>query len=168
MSDYIVFDFNLFFSLQKEKSLNSQIVNVNQGDLTDNDVIEDSIKQSINQPESNEKSEEKIISSFNNEKLNQNKENVEKNSDNEEIKTKNKIEYHPEAIAAYELGMSKINNSHGAKDYKSAYQNFHKAANLGMIFLLLILKKSKNWNLFNYFNRTYRSSGRNRYWYLVW
>ena len=47
---------------------------------------------------------------------------------------KNEIAYEADAIAEYDLGMSKMNNSHGEKDYRSAYAHLTKAANKGKWF----------------------------------
>lgn len=57
-----------------------------------------------------------------------------------------KTEYDQETISDYELGMSKINNTHGEKDFKGAYYYLSKASTKGLISIFCSLLHADKFN----------------------
>lgn len=85
-----------------------------------------------------QKAEEKFVVNSNNDinikQVNPGNENEVPSNENPEkiiLKTKTEIFYDQEVINEYELGMSKINSTHGEKDFRQGYLHLAKSAGRG-------------------------------------
>lgn len=83
-----------------------------------------------------DEAEATILEGFSNEPNGNKNADLSQEEEKEEVK-KIEIVYEADAIAEYDLGMSKMNNTHGEKDYRSAYVHLARAANKGNSHLVI-------------------------------